>query len=274
MKKSNYASVNGLKIYYEIHGSGKPLFLLHGGVSAGEVFDPLIPTLSENRQVITVHLQAHGRTADIDRPLSFEFMADDIAALMEYLNLESADIMGYSLGGGVALQIAIRHPETVQKLIVTSTPVKRNGWYPEVLEGMAQMNPQTAKEMKQTPLAKLYPEANWEVLFTKLGNLLKQDYNWSNEVAMIKSPMMMIFADADGVRMTHIMEFFELFGGGQQDAGLDGSGRPDASLAILPGMTHYNVISYPPLATMVKIFLDASLPDVKMFYDASLPDVE
>ena len=132
---------------------------------------------------------------------------------------------------------------------------------------VAQMNPETAKTMKQTPLYKLYPEVNWEVLFTKLNNLLKPDYDWSNEVAKIKSPLMMVFADADGVRMEHITEFFGLFGGGQRDAGLDGSGRPNASLAILPGMTHYNLISFPALASIINIFLDVPKADYKLFYD-------
>ena len=130
----SYASVNGLNMYYEIHGTGRPLILLHGGVAASEMFDPLMSILAVDRQVITVHLQAHGRTTDIDRPLRFELMADDIAALMKHLVIEKADIMGYSLGGGVTLQTAIRHPDVIRKLVLVSTPIKRNGWYPEVLE--------------------------------------------------------------------------------------------------------------------------------------------
>ena len=143
--KGSYASVNGLNIYYEIQGAGRPLILLHGGVGASEMFGPIVPKLAENRQVIAIHLQAHGRTADIDRPLSFEFMADDIYSLIKHLDIEKADIMGYSLGGGVALQTAIRHPEVVRKLLVVSAAVRRDGWYPEVLEGMAQMGPRLRK---------------------------------------------------------------------------------------------------------------------------------
>lgn len=261
--KGSYASVNGLNMYYEIHGTGRPLILLHGGVGASEMFSPVLPMLAENRQIIAIHLQAHGRTADIDRPLRFELMADDIAALMKHLGIERADIMGYSLGGGVALQTAIRHPECVRKLVLVSTPIKRNGWYPEVLEGMAQMGPEAAKGMKQSPLYKLYPDADWAVLFTKIGELLRQDYDWSKNVAAIKSPMMIAFADADAVRTAHVVEFFALLGGGRRDAGLDGSLRPTAWLAVLPGVTHYDVLTFPGLADIVTRFLDASMPKAR-----------
>ena len=261
--KGNYASANGLNMYYEIYGAGRPLILLHGGVGASEMFDPVLPTLAENRQVVAVHLQAHGRTADIDRPLSFDLMADDIAALMKHLGIERADIMGYSLGGGVALQTAIRRPDVVRKLVLISTPFKRDGFYPEVLENMAQMGPEAAKFMKQSPLNQLYPDADWAVLFTKLGDLLRKDYDWSKDVAAIKSPVMLVFADADAIRTTHIIEFFALLGGGRRDAGLDGSGRPTARLAILPGMTHYDILSFPALASLVTPFLDAPLSEGK-----------
>jgi len=260
MTQGKYANVNGLKMYYEIHGAGEPLVLLHGGVGASEMFSPVLPGLAENRQIVAVHLQAHGRTADIDRPLSFELMADDIAALMKHLGIERADIMGYSLGGGVALQTAIRHPDVVRKLVFISTPFKRDGFYPEVLENMAQMGPEAAKFMKQSPLYQLYPDADWAVLFTKLGDLLRQDYDWSKDVAAIKSPVMIVFADADAVRTAHVIEFFALLGGGRRDAGLDGSGRPTARLAILPGMTHYDILSFPALAAFVTTFLDAPMP--------------
>lgn len=258
--KGGYASVNGLKIYYQISGTGRPLILLHGGVSASETFEPIRPALAKDRQVIAVHLQGHGRTMDIDRPLSFEMMSEDIAELIEHLNLEIADILGYSLGGGVALQTTIRHPDMIRKLILISTPFKRNGFYPEVLRDMGQMGPEAAKYMKESPLSQLYPDANWPDLFTKLGNLLRQDYDWSKGVAAIKAPVMITYADADAVRTEHIMEFFKLLGGGQKDAGMDGSGRPNAQLAILPGMTHYNILNFPALATIVSAFLDMPLP--------------
>lgn len=256
----SYTTVNGLRLYHEIHGSGRPLILLHGGVGASEMFGSALSALAQKRQVVAVHLQGHGRTTDIDRPLSFQSMADDVAALTKILGIGRADFMGYSLGGGVALQSAIRHPDVVRKLVVVSAPVKREGFYPEVLDGMAQMGPETAKFMRQSPLYTLYPGVDWAKLFTKLRDLLKQDYDWSSEVAAIKSPVMAVFADADAVRAAHVMEIFELLGGGRRDAGLDGAGRPTARLAILPGMTHYDVLTFPGLDALVTAFLDAPMP--------------
>ncbi len=266
--RSSYASVNGLNLYYEIHGAGEPLILLHGGVGAIEMFGEVLPSLAQNRQVVAVDLQAHGRTADIDRPLSFELMAGDIAALIKHLGIEDADVMGYSLGGGVALRIAIQYPEVVRKLVLVSTPFKRDGWYPEVLAGMGQMGPQVAEQMKQTPMYQLYasiapkPE-DWPVLLTKLGELLRQDYDWSNEVAAIKAPTLIVVGDADSVRTAHAVAFFELLGGGKVDAGWDGSGMSNARLAILPSMTHYNIFSSPTLAAVVASFLDAPMPGTR-----------
>src|SRR6266568_9402703 len=242
--KTGYAPVNGLNLYYEIHGTGEPLILLHGGLAATEIFSDIMPSLSKNRQVIAVDLQAHGRTADIDRPLSYEAMADDIAALIKYLGLEKADVMGYSLGGGVALRTAIQHPDLVRKLVVVSTTFKHTGWYPEILAAMAQSGPAQAEQMKQSPMYQTYARvapkpADWPVLFTKLGELLRKDYDWSKHVASIKAPALLVFGDADAVRTAHAVEFFELLGGGKKDAGWDGSGMPNARLAILPGVTHY-----------------------------------
>jgi pimeloyl-ACP methyl ester carboxylesterase len=263
--EGNYAEVNGLNMYYEIHGSGEPLILLHGGVGAIEMFGEVLPLLAEGRRVVAVDLQAHGRTADIDRPLSYEMMADDIAALIGHLGLEKADVMGYSLGGGVALQTAIRHPEVVRKLVLVSTPFKRDGWYPEILAGMGQLGPEAAEPMKQTPMYQLYagvaprPE-DWPELLTKLGRLLGQDYDWSEEVSAIEAPTIIVVGDADSVRTAHAVEFFELLGGGKADAGWDRSEMPNAQLAILPATTHYDIFSSPTLASAVTSFLDAPMP--------------
>ncbi len=252
-------------MYYEIHGIGQPLVLIHGGVGAIEMFGEVLLLLAEGRQVIAVDLQAHGRTADIDRPLSYEQMADDIGALIKHLGFEKADVMGYSLGGGGALRTAIQHPEVVKKLVIISTPFKRDGWYPEILAGMGQMGPEAAEPMKQTPMYQLYasvapkPE-DWPVLLTKLGQLLGQDYDWSKDVAAIKAPTMIVVGDADSVRPAHAVQFFELLGGGKGDAGWDGSGMSNARLAILPATTHYNIFFSPTLASTVTPFLDAPMP--------------
>jgi pimeloyl-ACP methyl ester carboxylesterase len=257
--KSGYAPVNGLKLYYEIRGTGEPLVLLHGGVVGITMFGPNLDLLSQNRKVIAVELQGHGHTADIDRPLGFEGMADDVAGLLKYLGIEKADVMGYSLGGGVALQTAIRHPQLVRKLVVVSAPVRHDGFYPEVLAAFAQMGPSAGEQMKQSPLAEMYPNVNWAQLFAKLGDLLRKDYDWSKDVAAIKAPTMLVFADADAIRPEHIIEFYGLLGGGKRDSGFDGSKRPVNQLAILPGLTHYNISSSPALGQAVIPFLDAPI---------------
>jgi pimeloyl-ACP methyl ester carboxylesterase len=183
-------------------------------------------------------------------------MADDVAALAKQLKLPQADIMGYSLGGGVALQAVIRHPEILRRLVV-SAPCKRQGIYPEVLAETGKIGPGAGEMMKQSPLSKMYPDVNWAVLFTKLGQLLSTDYDWSREVAGIKTKTLLVFADADAVRPEHIVEFYGLLGGGQRDAGLDGSKRPLNQLAIVPGQTHYSISSAPVLVEVVGPFLSA-----------------
>ncbi len=266
--KTGYAPVNGLKLYYEVQGTGEPLVLLHGGIGSTENFAAIMPLLSKNRQVIAVDLQAHGRTADMDRPLSCEAMADDIAGLIKYLRIEKTDVMGYSLGGGVALRTAIQHPDLVRKLVIVSATFKRDGWYPEILAAMAQSGPAQAEQMKQTPMYQTYARvaprpADWPVLFTKLGDMPKKDYDWSKEVAAMKAPTLLVYGDADAVRTAHAVEFFELLGGGKKDAGWDGSGISNARVAILPGVTHYQIFALPGLASTVTTFLDASMPGTK-----------
>jgi pimeloyl-ACP methyl ester carboxylesterase len=266
--KTGYAPVDGLNLYYEIHGSGEPLILLHGGLGATEMFSEILPLLSNTRQVIAVDLQGHGRTADIDRPLSYEAMADDIAALIKHLGIEKADVMGYSVGGGGALRTAVKHPDGIRKLVLVSTAFRRDGWYQEILAGMAQMGAAAAEPMKQTPMYQLYARiapkpADWPVLLTKLGEMLRKDYDWSRDVAAIKSPTLLVFGDADAVRTAHAVQFFELLGGGKKDGGWDGSGISNARLAILPGITHYTIFSSPALASTVNPFLEAPMPRTK-----------
>jgi pimeloyl-ACP methyl ester carboxylesterase len=262
--KSGYAPVDRLKLYYEIHGTGKPLILLHSGLGSSDMFSLIMPLLSKQREVIAVDLQAHGRTADIDRPLSYETMADDVAALIHHLEIERADLMGYSVGGEVALRTAIQHPEVVRKLVIVSATFSRDGWYPEIIAGMTTMGADSARAMTQTPMYQLYahiaprPE-DWPVLHTKLGELFRKEYDWSKDVPAIKAPTLLVFGDADAVRTQHAVQFFELLGGGKRDGGWDRSGISNARLAILPGLTHYTIFSSPDLASTVTPFLDAPI---------------
>jgi pimeloyl-ACP methyl ester carboxylesterase len=260
MNDTGFAAVNGLKLYYEIHGSGEPLIALHGGLGSTAMFSPILPALAREFRVIAVDLQAHGRTADIDRPMRLETMAEDIAALMQHLGLQQADLIGYSLGGGVALRLAIQHPKAVRKLVLISTPCKKSGWYPEIQAGMAQMSSAAAEMMKPSPIyaeyARVAPRpADWPNLLDKIGDLLKRDYDCSPEIASIQATPMLVFGDADSVVPSHVMEFYQLLGGGLRDAGWDRSGMSAARLAILPGATHYDILTSPLLAPTVEPFL-------------------
>ena len=260
--KGQYADVNGIKLYYEIHGSGKPLVLLHGGLGSTEMFEPNLGELSKGRQVIAVDLQGHGRTADIDRPFSLEAMSEDIAALIKYLKIPKADVMGYSLGAGVALQIAVRHPELVNRLVLVSAAIRRSDFYPDILAQQAQVGAAFAEQMKQTPMygsyAKLnpYPE-NWPLLLQKIGDFMKKDYDFSDAVKTIKAPTLVVAGDADIFPPKYAIRTFELLGGGQKDGGWDGSGQIVSKLAILPGVTHYNMAMAPALVPTAIGFLDA-----------------
>ena len=261
-----YASINGLEMYYEVHGThsaGNPLMLLHGGLGEISMFAQVLPSLAENRHVIAVEVQGHGHTADIDRPLSYEQVADDVAALIKHLSLEDTDILGYSLGGGFALQTAIRHPELVRKLVIVSATCKRDGWYAQVLDGMASVTAEVAKGWVGSPMHAAYasiapkPE-DWPMLAGKLGDLLRQDYDWSSAVAAIKSPALIIIGDADGVRPAHAAEMFAFFGG--KTAGIM-ERLPDSQLAVLPGTTHFSILSRTDLLLPIIVpFLDAPGP--------------
>ncbi len=262
MTQGNYANVNGLALYYEIHGTGNPLILLHGGLGSVDMFTQLLPALSANHQVIGVDLQGNGHTADVDRAFSFEGMADDVAALIRHLNLGKADVAGFSLGGGAGLHLAMRHPELVRKLVLISIPFSSEGWFADNREGMrALMNPETAKMIVGSPPHQDYsriaprPE-DWPVLVAKTGQLVSQDYDWSAGVSKLTMPVMLVYGDADAVRPEHRIRFYELLGGGLRDAGWDGSGMPKARLAMLPGTTHYNVFMSPLLAPTLSSFLD------------------
>ena len=258
---SGLAPVNGIELAYQIHGTGKPLVLLHGGFGSVEMFGPNVAALAAGRQVIGVDLQSHGRTPAADRPMRFETMADDVAALIHYLGYERADVMGFSLGGGVALRTAIQHPESVRRLVVVSAPFKRSGWHPEMVKGFDHMGPEFAEPMKQTPMYEVYRRVaprveDWPILAAQLTTLLKLDYDWSPEVKGLPMPVLIVVGDADGLPPSHAVELFELLGGGKRDAVWDRSGMTKHALAILPRVTHYAMNVSPALATTVASFLD------------------
>ena len=266
--QKGYTLVNGLNIYYEIHGSGEPLVLLPGGFMTVEAMGEIVPQLAATRRVITVELQGHGHTADIERALHYELMADDIAALIRHLGLEQADIFGFSLGGGVGLQTAIRHPELVRKLALASTAFKRDGWYPEVLAGMASISVET---FAGTPIHEAYlktsprPEA-WPTFVAKMRQFLSEDYDWAEGVAALKTPTLILVGDADGLRIAHAVEFFGLLGGGKADGDL--VGLPPAQLAVLPATTH---VGWAPPYHGIMTRTELLLPIITEFLDAPMP---
>jgi pimeloyl-ACP methyl ester carboxylesterase len=259
MSNANFADVNGQHIYYSVQGSGKPLILLHGGINP-DCFGSNPEELAKGRQVIAVHLQAHGRTPDTSRPLRCETMGDDVAALIDNLKLGKADVMGYSMGADVALQTAIRHPNAVDRLVVVSGTMKKDGSYPEVVVAFNQLQANAAAigpGVKASPLGQAYPDVDWTNLFSKVGEMTKQTFDWSADVAKMKTRTMLVFADADSIRPEHMVEFWKALGGGQHDAGLDGSQRTANQFAIVPGTTHYSIPVDPILAEIVARFLAA-----------------
>jgi pimeloyl-ACP methyl ester carboxylesterase len=259
-----YAEVNGVNFYYETHGSGRPLVLLHGGLGSGEMFPQLVAALAADHQVIVPDLQGHGRTADVDRPIDAQLMADDIAGLITHLGLEKPDVVGYSLGGGVAFFTASRHPELVGKLVMLSAHIRRNAIYADMLGQQEQVSSAAVEFMKETPMYQLYqrvaprPE-DFGRLLDKIGESMAKDFDFSEEVRGIKVPTLFVAADADMFPPSHAVEVFALLDGGQRDGGWMGEGRPAGghALAIIPGATHYNVTASPAFAAATIAFLDA-----------------
>lgn len=258
--RANFADVDGQHLFYSVHGAGKPLVLLHGGIDP-DSFGGNLAKLATSRRVIAPHLQAHGRTPDTNRPLRSETMGDDIAALIDHLNLGKADVMGYSLGASVALQTAIRHPDVVDRLVLVSAAMKQDGFYPEGVAAFKQLETNAATlgdSVKASPLGQAYPNVDWTNLFRKVGDLTKRPFDWSADVAKLQARTLLIYADADDIRPEHMVEFWKALGGGQRDAGIDGSQRPANQLAIVPNTTHYTIPTEPMLPEIVERFLGAA----------------
>lgn len=263
--QTGYAPVNGLNMYYEIHGVGRPLVLLHGAyMSIDTAFSRLLPTFVKNRQVIAVELQGHGRTADIDRPITYEQMADDTAALLRHIGVEQADIFGYSMGGGVALQVAIRHPELVRKLVVASATYQSTGMYPEVRAMIETITPDAfAGSPIEEEYLRLAPKPDgFATLVAKLTQLDSEVQDWSaDSIRAIAAPTFVIIGDSDVVRPEHAVELFRLLGGGVVG---DFTGLPRARFAVLPGATHVTVMDQTDLLlAMIPPFLAEPMPEAE-----------
>jgi pimeloyl-ACP methyl ester carboxylesterase len=270
-RTTGYADVNGVNLYYEVHGEPVPgtvpLVALHGGLGSGEMFAALLPDLGRGRQVILPDLQGHGRTADVDRPISVATMGDDIAALIRYLAIEHVDLFGYSLGGGVAFQVASNHPDLVRRLVLLSTNLRRTAIYAEMLGEQAKVGAASAEFLKRTPMYQLYervaprPE-DFPRLLDKMGASMANDFDFSDEARALTMPTMFAAADADMFPPSHAVEVFALLDGGHRDGGWMGESRPRGghALAILPGVQHYNALESPALVPAVLAFLEAPDP--------------
>jgi pimeloyl-ACP methyl ester carboxylesterase len=264
--RTGYAPVNGLQMYYEIHGAGQPLVLLHGAFSAiGTSFGALLPGLARGRQVIGFELQGHGRTADIDRPLSTRQMADDVAAALRHLGLEQADVLGYSMGSDVALHFVIRHPQMVRKLVLLSAGYTLDGVHPGLMEGLGEMK---AEMMYGSPWHEEYTRIaprpqDFDTLFAKKTRMDQEHQDFAAEtIQAIQAPTLIIIGDSDLIRPEHAVEMFRLLGGGV--FGDMPPGLPNSQLAILPGASHVTLVQKADmLLAMIPPFLDAPLPEAE-----------
>jgi len=259
--ESGYADVNGLKMYYEVYGKGKPIVLLHGSfMNIIMNWSHIIPLLSKDRKVIVAEMQGHGRTRDISRDISYEGMADDVSGLIKHLKIDSADIVGYSMGAGIAFQLGVRHPEQVRRLVVLSGAYAHNGWWPDIEASFATFN---ADMFKGTSIQKQYDSLgndpdHFPEFVKKVKSIDLKPYDWSRDVKSIKVPIFIAFGDADGVRYEHALELFRAKGGGKNG---DLNGLPKSRLAIIPGTTHVGMITQRTdwLIQMITDFLDSDL---------------
>jgi pimeloyl-ACP methyl ester carboxylesterase len=259
--KSGHAAVNGLNYYYAIYGTGEPLLLLHGGMFHTEMFGLTLTKLAQNRQVIGVDLQGHGRTALGDRELSLIDMGNDMAGVLKKLGYDKVDVLGYSMGGGVAFQFAAQHPEMVRRLVLVSTPFSQDGFFPEMLPQQAALGGAMAEQMKGTPIYKSYvaiaphPE-DFPKLLDQMGAYMRKSYDWSADVKKLTMPVMLIYGDSDMFRPEHEVKFYQLLGGGLKDAGWQREHMSQNRLAILPNLTHYEIGTAPELADTALPFLN------------------
>ena len=260
---SGYLPVGDLRMYHEVYGEGEPLVLLHGAFSAiGTSFAKLIPGLSRKRQVIGLELQGHGRTADIDRPLTVEALADDVVGALDQLSLERADLFGYSTGGSVALHATVRRPERVRKLVLASVGYTLGGVHPGPMEGMGEMNPEM---MFGSPWHDEYMEIaprpeDFATLFAKKAEMDSKIEDFAPEtIQSIEAPVLLMIGDSDLITLEHAVEFFRLLGGGV--FGDTPAGLPASRLAVLPATSHVTMVDQVDLIVpMVDAFLDAEAP--------------
>lgn len=262
-KKTGYAAANGLDYYYEISGEGEPLLLLHGGLGSTDMFKPVMPALTEHRQVIAVDLQGHGRTELRDRKIDIEDIGDDMATVLKSLGYDQVDVLGYSFGGGVGFRFAVQHPEMVRRLAMVSAGYSEEGFYPEMRAQQVQVGAAMADMMKDTPMYKSYmavapkPE-DFPRLLQGMGDFMRAHYDYSADVKKLAMPTMIVFGDSDMYQPEHVVKFYQLLGGGLRDAGWMRENMSRNRLAIIPNATHYDIFYSPLLPATVLSFFDGT----------------
>lgn len=259
-----YVEANGISYYYAIYGDGEPLLLLHGGLGSTDMFANILPQLSQGRQVIGIDLHGHGRTELGDRDISLIDMGDDMAHILDELGVDQVDVLGYSLGGGVAFRLAFQHPEKVRRLVLLSAGYSQEGFYPEMLPQQAAVSSQMADAMKDTPMYQSYAAIapnpdEFPKLLDRIGEYMRKPFDYSNEVQQLEMPVMIVFGDSDMYRPEHMVEFYKLLGGGQRDAGWMRENMSQNRLAIIPGATHYDILESPLLLDTVLPFLNGEM---------------
>lgn len=256
---TGYAPVNGLKMYYEVHGQGEPVVLLHGAfMTITNNWTEWIAELSKTRKVIALEMQGHGRTADIDRDFTSENLASDVDGLLTYLKIPRADVIGFSMGGEVAMQTAIRYPEKVRKVVVLSSTFRSDGMVSGASEAISKLTADVFKgSFIETEYKKLSPTPDdFAKFIDHVVSTSPSTYDLGAEnLKATKAPMLFVFGDADGVRLEHVAEMFRLKGGGTHG---DMGPRSASRLAILPDTTHVTLIQRSAqVVPMINDFLDS-----------------
>ncbi len=259
--KTGRIEANGVNYYYEIHGQGEPLLLLHGGLGSIDMFRPVLPVLAEGRQVVAVDLHGHGRTPLGNRKINLIDIGNDLAVVLKELGYGQVDVFGYSFGAGAGFRLAVQHPAMVRRLALVSGGFARDGFYAEMLPMQAQVGAAMAEQMKGTPMYEGYvavaPDpAEFPKLLDAMGELMRTPYNWAADVKTLRMPVMLVYGDSDMYRPEHIVEFYHLLGGGLKDAGWQREHMSQNRLAILPGLTHYDIFLSPTLTATVLPFLN------------------
>ena len=259
--KKGHVLANGVNYYYEIHGRGEPLLLLHGGLGSIDMFGPILPAFAKERQVIAVDLHGHGRTALGERPINLIDIGNDLAIVLKQLGYEKVDVLGYSFGGGAGFRLAVQHPTLVRRLVVASAPFAQDGFFPEMLPQQAAVSGAMAEQMKQTPMYISYAAVaprpqDFPRLLDRMGEFMRKPYDWSEDVKKLQMPVMLIYGDADMIRPEHIVRSYQLLGGGLKDAGWMREHMSKNRLAILPNLTHYELFMSPLLPAVSLPFLN------------------